>query len=70
MNWEMTTGRAWPAELVEGEYPSRGTNAVDENNRVLRLLSEGWEPFAVVAEHEATQVWLKREAHNTDRSQT
>lgn len=64
----MTTGRAWPAELVEGEYPSRGTNAVDENNRVLRLLDEGWEPFAVVAEREATQIWLKRETSYQESS--
>lgn len=60
----MITGRAWPEELVSGEFPNRGQNAVDENNRVLSLLDEGWEPFAVVAEHEATQVWFKRKVES------
>lgn len=64
MSWLVTTGRVWPSDLIEGEYPSRGQNAVNEHRNVLDLLDAGWEPFAVVPELEATKLWLKRE-HNT-----
>lgn len=67
MSWAVTTARLWPYELIEGEYPNRGQNAVNEHQQALDLLDAGWEPFAVVPEPEATKLWLKREVSNQER---
>lgn len=63
----MTTARAWPEELISGEHPSRGQDAVVEHARVQRLLEQGWEPFAVIPDGEATQVWFKRQTKGEEQ---
>lgn len=61
VKWEMTSEYHWPKECVEGEFPARGTNAVEQEERFQRLLADGWEPFCVERLAEASLVWLKRQ---------